>query len=433
MTIELKAKKSRNVRIISLIIMAISIAVMAAWLSNSQSVLSGFSGDQLMDFTSAVSFFLLSLGVLTSQKKSNSILLLSKVAIVSVLIISVLSIGQYLFNYDNVINVFDLKFSSRLPFWVAICFLLIGGATWGMQSKSKVINKITQYILLAIIILNLASIVAFVLNIPGDNADYLIPIPILTSVILFWYAGFLSLNNATKAFNNLLFGNYQGSSLLRTSGPFIFIIIMLEGIVFLYLINHGLVEINGGFIVLSILAMFFSMSNVFIVAIRLNTSEHEKIKYEKALHASIEEIKQYKEALDSSSLIDITNVKGEIIAVNDKFCEVSTYDRDELIGKSHRVINSGFHSKEFFKNLWGKIKKGEIWVGVIKNKSRDGKFYWVNTSIVPFKNDKGEIYQFLTIRQDITKHTLLTSQYGKLEIKNKELEHFTYIASHDLQ
>tara|TARA_R110002124_G_scaffold53088_4_gene152269 strand:- start:31582 stop:32025 length:444 start_codon:yes stop_codon:yes gene_type:complete len=145
MTIELKAKKSRNVKIISLIIMAINIAVMAAWLSNFQSVLSAFSGDQFMDFTSAVSFFLLSLGVLTSQKRSNSILLLSKVAIVSVLIISVLTIGQYLFNFDNVVNVFDLKFSSRLPFWVSICFLLIGGAIWGMHSKSNVINKITQY------------------------------------------------------------------------------------------------------------------------------------------------------------------------------------------------------------------------------------------------------------------------------------------------
>ncbi|WP_170235667.1 PAS domain-containing sensor histidine kinase [Cyclobacterium qasimii] len=201
----------------------------------------------------------------------------------------------------------------------------------------------------------------------------------------------------------------------------------------IYLINNEQVDVNVGLIIYSIIAVVFSLTNIFVVAIQLNRSDQEKIIYENALHASIKEIKQYKEALDSCSLVDITDMNGTIISVNDKFCEISKYDRKELIGKTHRVINSGHHSKEFYADLWHEIKNGKVWIGDIKNKNKNEEFYWVHTAIIPFKNEFGEIYQFLTLRQDITKHTLLALQYKNLKLKNKELEQFTYIASHDLQ
>lgn len=148
--------------------------------------------------------------------------------------------------------------------------------------------------------------------------------------------------------------------------------------------------------------------------------------HEAQMSQSRKALVDFKAALDAHAIVATTDAHGRITYVNDKFCAISKYSREELIGKDHRIINSGYHPKSFIREIWQTISGGKIWKGELRNCAKDGSIYWVDTTIVPFLGDDGKPLQFIAIRADITERKLaeadLRQTHAALSVANAELE-----------
>jgi PAS domain S-box-containing protein len=141
------------------------------------------------------------------------------------------------------------------------------------------------------------------------------------------------------------------------------------------------------------------MAALFAITARLVTTY---VRLERDKQSQVVQLADFKRALDHAAIVATTDVTGRITYVNDKFCEISGYTRDELIGQDHRIINSAYHPTEFIRDLWRTIAAGQVWHGEIRNRAKGGRIYWVDTTIVPFLNERGKPYQYIAIRADIT-------------------------------
>ncbi|MCB1190340.1 MAG: PAS domain S-box protein [Leptospiraceae bacterium] len=144
-------------------------------------------------------------------------------------------------------------------------------------------------------------------------------------------------------------------------------------------------------------------SNKTLVNIQASTRDiSERKRAMLSIKKAYDEVTAYQTALNNSAIIAYTNPEGVITEVNDKFCKISKYSKEELIGQTHRILNSGIHPKEFFSDLWDTISKGDVWKGEICNKNKEGGLHWLDTTILPFLDENKKPFQYLAIRFDIT-------------------------------
>lgn len=171
-------------------------------------------------------------------------------------------------------------------------------------------------------------------------------------------------------------------------------------------------------------------------------AERKKIEEALALHTrklekTMAELESQKFALDQHAIVSITDRKGRITYANDKFCEITRYSREELLGRNHRALNSGYHPREFFAEMWYIISSGRVWKGEIRNRGKDGGLCWLDTTIVPFMDATGKPYQYVSIRTDVTERKLaeiaLTEAKDAAEQANRAKSEFLSHMSHELR
>ena len=177
----------------------------------------------------------------------------------------------------------------------------------------------------------------------------------------------------------------------------------------------------------------------------LNTMLKEKMEIQQKQHV---ELDGYKKGLDLTTIISVTDSEGIITHVNKIFCETSKYEEQEIIGKTHKLIDSGYHTRQFFTGMWDTIKAGRTWNAIVKNRAKDGSHYWVDSTIVPFITEQGETLKYMCIARDITElmgvqsrieyinselEGIVKERTEKLEKANDNLEGFVYAVTHDLR
>lgn len=359
----------------------------------------------------------------TAKILASLALLIGALRLIAVFNFYDIGVDRLLFAGKMAVNLVANKPNSMAPN-TAFNFMLAGISMLLLSNKKIVIS---QYLSLLTAFIALLSIIGYAYGVTAFYGvlSYL-PMAVHTAACFLIFSTAILFARSDKGFMAETTSPYEGGKAARLFLPIAVFAPIMLGMFRLYGERAGLYSAPFGSALFATATIIIFVFLIWKTVASINKSEMaltkeiaERKKAEEALAEGLKEISDYKYALNESSIVDITDQKGIITSVNDKFCKVSKFSREELTGQDHRIINSGFHSKEFIGDLWLTIAQGNTWRGELKNKAKDGTYYWVYTTIVPFLNEQGKPYQYAAIRSDITERKLLDD---KIKQFNRELE-----------
>lgn len=437
-------------RVVAVLAVAIGFSVLLGWEFGSVALKSVLPGFATMKANTALAFVLCGAALWflhrPVHKQNAARVWLGGGCAAVVILIGVVTLGEYLFGWNPGIDQLLFRDTATAPplhpgrpaFATALNFSLLGAAFLLMEVDARVSRYIAQGMGLIVFSIGFLALLGYAYHV---SALYHVPayssMAVHTGILFVLLSVALPCTQPERGWIGMVTEEGPGGTLLRLLLPAVVLGPPIIGGIWLAWERAGLYHSRFGLALFATSNMLVFSAMVWFAAYSIQSVEAERKRAEQQLKASFKEVCDLKTALDEHAIVAITDPQGKITFANDKFCAISKYSREELLGQDHRIVNSAYHSKEFIGDLWRTIASGRVWHGEIKNKAKDGSYYWVDTTIVPFLNADGKPYQYVVIRADITERKqqaeAILHANEALERSNVELQQFAYIASHDLQ
>ena len=442
----MKTQKLKHLdSILTFLILLFSSCAMFEWIFHKRILFTINEDGVTTKFNTAFLFLLSAISLIISRGRGRKYKKLFLFLTYTIFIVSLLTLIEYTFHVDLFIDNLLVKdtltkvYPGRMSEATAACFFFFSIGLTGLKSTDRAYIATTQHVALITTAVSFIIIISFALRIPVEaKIDFFKTMSIHTSIAFVFISFLLILKSYNIGFKETILGNNYGSKSLQRLLPFIVLIPFFLSFLMLTLINEKIIGAQSGIIVYTLVLILSGFLYTYIISIGLNKTDFQRKRLEKNLINKNRELLQFKEALNEIAIVAITDENTNIKYVNDNFCKISKYSKEEILGHTNEIVRSSYHPDSFYTEAWLTVSSGEPWFGEVKNKAKDGSLYWTETAIVPLKNTVNHINEYMAIQLDITKRKeaeeLLASKYVKtLEQKNKELEQFSYITSHDLQ